>query len=461
MKASQAATRAEARERPGLAHRSPVLDGPRRRAAFARVAALPGADAIALAAAVLLTRPTWSAAGYAAAVLVVARLAGAHRLRICPRAADDLPWLVLAVVAPFPLLAEWTGGVLVSVAGASLLAMRLVCYATLRAVRRRGWLAEPAVIVGTGALGSEIAALLCSRPELGLRPVGFVDHLAPGPGSALPLLGGLDELPEIVARLHVLRVIVCFPAAADAALVPALRAGPAEVCVVPRLYELGTVVPARYRDEIHGIPLVTLRRGPRRHAIPVKRLFDLVVSAALLVLCSPVLAVLMATLLLRHGRPVLFRQVRVSLAGNPVVITKLRTLTDPCPDTTWAVPTAAGCSLHRWLRATHVDELPQLWSVLRGELSLVGPRPERPHFVARFARTIPRYADRHRMPAGLTGWAQVHGLHGDTSISQRVRFDNSYIEHWSLWTDMVILVRTLATPIAGLRRYHQPAGGKP
>ena len=90
--------------------------------------------------------------------------------------------------------------------------------------------------------------------------------------------------------------------------------------------------------------------------------------------------------------------------------------------------------------------------MLRGDLSLVGPRPERPYFAARFATTIPGYADRHRLPGGLTGWAQVHGLHGDTSIRQRVRFDNAYIEHWSLWTDLVVLARTLSTPLAGLRR---------
>jgi lipopolysaccharide/colanic/teichoic acid biosynthesis glycosyltransferase len=108
--------------------------------------------------------------------------------------------------------------------------------------------------------------------------------------------------------------------------------------------------------------------------------------------------------------------------------------------------------LRQWLRATHIDELPQLWCVLRGTLSLVGPRPERPYFVGRFSRTIPGYADRLRVPAGVTGWAQVHGLHGDTPIPHRVRFDNHYIEHWSLWTDVVVLVRTVGTPLSGLRR---------
>ncbi len=122
--------------------------------------------------------------------------------------------------------------------------------------------------------------------------------------------------------------------------------------------------------------------------------------------------------------------------------------------------TAEDCSaLGRWLRATHLDELPQLLNVIRGEMSLVGPRPERPYFVAKFTEIIPHYADRHRMNTGMTGWAQVNGLTGDTSIHERVRFDNNYIEHWSLWLDLIIMIRTLIQPLSGIRREH--SGEKP
>jgi len=126
------------------------------------------------------------------------------------------------------------------------------------------------------------------------------------------------------------------------------------------------------------------------------------------------------------------------------VIWKLCTLAGHAdPDTSWTVPARQSTRLCRCLRRTHLDELPQLVNVLRGEMSLVGPRPERPHFTERFGSDIPGYRDRTRMPAGMTGWAQVHGLHGDTSIADRARFDNRYIECWSLWLDLVILARTL------------------
>src|SRR5205807_6549095 len=126
-------------------------------------------------------------------------------------------------------------------------------------------------------------------------------------------------------------------------------------------------------------------------------------------------------------------------------IIKLRTVLGELREPCWTVPAERCTRLGRWLRATHLDELPQLWHVLRGEMSLVGPRPERPHFADGFAKIVPRYADRERVRGGITGWAQVHGLYGDTSIEDRARFDNQYVEHASLWLDLTILARTVGT----------------
>jgi lipopolysaccharide/colanic/teichoic acid biosynthesis glycosyltransferase len=440
-------TRAAVTHPPARGGRRVVVRAARFRTASALV---PAGDAVAVLVAVGVTGWRWTAIAYAAAVFTVLRSAGTQRVRICPRFGEELPWFALAVAVPAVLMRPWVGIALVVATSAAAVVVRPACYAALRFARRRHRLSEPTVIIGTGALGLELAQTLCTHPEFGLRPVGFVDHLPPGPAAGLPLLGTPADLAAVVTRHQVRHLLICFPAVSDAQLVPILRARRAvRVHVVPRLYELGTTIPARHRDEIHGIPLVSLRSACGNPF--AKRVFDLVAATALLVLLAPLLAILMAALLVRHGSPVLFRQMRLSRDGKCVPILKLRTLDDPAPDTSWAVP-EPGSRLRWWLRATHFDELPQLWCVLRGDLSLVGPRPERPYFAARFAATVPGYADRHRMTAGLSGWAQVHGLHGDTSIRQRVRFDNAYIEHWSLWTDLVVLARTLSTPLAGLRR---------
>ncbi len=180
-----------------------------------------------------------------------------------------------------------------------------------------------------------------------------------------------------------------------------------------------------------------------------KRAFDIAGAAVLLILAAPLLLVLAAAIRLQLRRPALFRQVRVVGSGRLAEITKLRTLgLHGDPDTSWAAPDQHCTSLGRFLRSTHLDELPQLVNVLRGEMSLVGPRPERPYFARQFGLEVPGYHDRNRMPAGLTGWAQVHGLNGDTSIHDRVRLDNHYIENWSFWLDLTILARTVASTVA-------------
>lgn len=433
-------------------------------AAVTRHTVLPVSDGFALTAIALLTAPGWLAAGYATAVLMIVNVSGRHRLRICLRVSDELPRLATSAALPVLLLLPWmepTGGLarLAVLSAGLLVTMRAVSYAVLRAAHRREWLTEPALIVGTDKLGVEIGELLREHTDLGLRPVGFIDNLAPGPESSLPLLGEMSEVSDVVLEHDVARIIVTFPAESGADLVSALRANrslPAEVCVVPQMYELAAAIPRGCLDDVWGIPLVPLRRcGPRWPGRLVKRAFDLVVGTTLLVVLAPVLLVLMLTVLLCCGRPVLFRQVRVTRSGQVMKITKLRTVAGRDSDARWTVAPDEGSALCRWLRATHLDELPQLLNVVRGEMSLVGPRPERPYFTSRFAEVIPHYDDRHRTHSGMTGWAQVHGLTGDTSISDRVRFDNDYIEHWSLWLDIVILVRTIAEPLTGMRRDHR------
>jgi exopolysaccharide biosynthesis polyprenyl glycosylphosphotransferase len=424
-------------------------------------ALLPLGDALALALAVLAARQaTWQAGAYPIAVLFALSVSGLHRLRICLRVSDQAGRILAVVALPALLILPWTAAGptlrLVGWSAGMVLAVRWGSYAAIRGARRRGQLTEPTVLVGAGQTGGQIATLLRDHPELGLRPCGFLDTRTQASGFSLPFLGHPADLREVVVRYGIRRVIVCFPEDQDEDLVPVLRACRdvrADVCVVPRLYELGAAVPRACLDEVWGIPLIPLRSGRQAMGAFLKRAFDVITAAVLLVVLAPLLGALTLVIRLRRRHSVFFRQVRVTGGGRVAEIVKFRTLGEHNDaDTCWVVPTRQVTPLGQWLRTTHLDELPQLVNVLRGEMSLVGPRPERPFFAERFGREIPRYDDRNRMSAGLTGWAQVHGLHGDTSIHDRVRFDNQYIENWSFWLDLMILARTLAAALPRAER---------
>jgi lipopolysaccharide/colanic/teichoic acid biosynthesis glycosyltransferase len=187
------------------------------------------------------------------------------------------------------------------------------------------------------------------------------------------------------------------------------------------------------------------RRAPAR---VVKRAFDVVLAGLLLILVSPLLAVCALAMRLEGGKGVLFRQPRVGRDGVVFNCLKLRTMRPSNAleaATSWSIATDKRVGpMGRFLRRTSLDELPQLWNIVRGDMTLVGPRPERPYFVSRFSQEFQRYDHRHRVQAGLTGLAQVSGLRGDTSIADRARYDNYYIENWSLWLDVKILLRTIS-----------------
>lgn len=442
-------------QRPGARHFVGQTVATARKCLLSRNTLLPVCDGLALVLGVLLVIPEWQSAGYILVALGLLAVNGAHRLRVCLRVSDEIPRLAALAALSSVLLLPWVHPdarllLLAAVAAALLIAMRASLYAALRAAHRHGRMVESAIIVGTGCTGLEVGRLLLGHPELGLRPVGLIGQQPRRSERLLPVLGDLPELAAVVARRGVHRIIVCFASASgsDAELVTTLRGNPGlpvEVCAVPRMFELAAAIPAGYRDDLWGIPLIPLRPcGPRLPDELVKRGFDLIVGTTLLIATIPLQLALMIVQLLACGRPVFFRQERITRGGDRMTITKFRTVAVSSPGEQWAVSDDQCTRLGRWLRATHLDELPQLVNVVRGQMSLVGPRPERPYYTSRFTKLIPRYEDRHRMRGGMTGWAQVHGLSGDTSIPERVRFDNYYIEHWSLWLDMTILVRTLA-----------------
>ncbi len=399
--------------------------------------------------------------GTLALAFVLVRLVGGHGRRLNPAVGDEFPLLVAVVCASGIAGAaaagfgDETGRVAESAAiGAGLVvAGRVLAYDIVRRMRRRGVGLRNTLILGGGPIAAEIAETLLRSPEYGLRPVGFVDERN-GRELPLPYLGSTRELSAVAAAHDVDRLLVAYGPSREEDLVDVLRAWderPLEIFVVPRLFELGVGADGN-ADDVNGIPLVKLHRHALRGPTwKLKRAADLVAAAAGLVIAAPLLICAAVAVRLDSPGPILFRQARVGRRGRVIEILKFRTmLVNDDADTTWSVNgDARQTSVGRILRATHMDELPQLISVLKGDMSLVGPRPERPYYADLFAAEIPRYQDRHRVPVGMTGWAQIHGLNGDTSIHDRARFDNRYIERWSFWRDLVILGRTVKAVLTG------------
>jgi exopolysaccharide biosynthesis polyprenyl glycosylphosphotransferase len=420
-------------------------------------ALVPCTDALALLGAAAGAGFGWTALGYGVVTLIALDVLVPSSGRINPRLGDEVGWLLgrlglsMLVILPIAtLMGEGVGALLTLGLCAAILVPlgRGVDYRLQRRARASGLISERTLIVGAGDLGVELAQILGDRPEYGLRPIGLLGKNGYR-DLPLPLLGQSKDLEEVVRQHHVTRVIVAFQGGADGELVTAVRSCerlPVQVHVVPRFYELGSAPTGPFVDDVWGIPLVRVRRPTLRTAGRVaKRAFDLLGGTLMILLTSPIMVLAALAVRLSGPGPLLFRQRRVGLDGREFEILKFRSMrVNEDSDTRWAVAhddrvTRVG----RLLRRTGIDELPQLFNVLRGQMSLVGPRPERPLFVERFGAAVPRYNDRHRAPVGLTGWSQIHGLRGDTSIPDRARFDNSYIENWSLWLDVVIILRTI------------------
>jgi len=385
------------------------------------------------------------------------------RPRITPKLSEDIGWILsrLAIpLLPLSFLGAWDVPVRelarfgLAAAGCVLLG-RGLAYALIRLGRAKGMIVEPTVIVGAGPIGTQVADTLKQHPEFGLPPVGFLD-VQDGRDLPLPVLGLASDLPEVLRQHEIGRVIVAFGSAREPDLVGILRACDAfavEVHLVPRFFELGVGPEGPEAEDLWGLPIVRLNRAAaRRTGLRLKRIFDVVIGTVILVVFSPLMLASAVAVRWSSPGPILFRQQRIGRQGRVFELLKFRTmLMNDDADTQWSVAEDARVTPVGWvLRRTSIDELPQLVNVLRGDMSLVGPRPERPHFVDQFSSSVPRYGDRHRVPAGLTGWAQVHGLRGaSTSIPERIQLDNYYIEHWSLWRDVVILARTFRQMISG------------
>jgi exopolysaccharide biosynthesis polyprenyl glycosylphosphotransferase len=410
----------------------------------------------------MTTAGSWSAAAwmYGGAVLISLGVSGAYQPRICLQALPELPRLVgrLAVptllLMPFGLIGlEQAIFLQVPFVVAALCAARTLAYAGLRLGRRTGHLKEPTLIVGAGTVAVELARLMKQHPEYGLEPLGFVDSPAENGRLPLPHLGPIGELELILRRFDVHRVVVAFGQVREADWVSVMRTAVVngvEIHVVPRFFDIGMASTGTGTDQIWGIPLCRVRRSVLHSAAwRTKRILDLTCASLLLLVSAPFLALIALAVRCSSPGPILYCQRRIGQHGREFDLIKFRSMcTHHNGAISWEATEAHQTAVGRWLRRTSLDELPQLWNVVRGDMSLVGPRPERPQFVARFMTDIPGYGDRHRFPVGLTGWAQIHGLRGnETSLTERVRFDNLYIEGWSPWLDIVTLLRTVGAVV--------------
>jgi exopolysaccharide biosynthesis polyprenyl glycosylphosphotransferase len=339
--------------------------------------------------------------------------------------------------------------------------------AVLGAARNPG-LATPTLIVGTGEVGVHLVTRLVNDRRYGLRPVGLLDGDPMGGAdrlatAAVPLLGGPDQLREAAAITGARHVILAFSGDSDRVLAAKVREcqhlGLA-VSVVPRLYEC--INDRATLEHVGGLPLLALRpTNPRGWQFAVKHALDRTVAFVALVVLAPLMVALAVAVRVSSPGPAFLRQRRVGRDGQEFDLLKFRTMREAVFTHPFTPP--PGCApggvegddrrtrIGRFLRDSSLDELPQLINVRRGEMSLVGPRPERPQFVERFRRDVSRYEDRHRVKSGITGWAQVNGLRGQTSIADRVEWDNYYIQNWSLGFDLRILALTMAE-VLGVRR---------
>ncbi|MFK4065158.1 exopolysaccharide biosynthesis polyprenyl glycosylphosphotransferase [Streptomyces sp. NPDC029674] len=454
--------------RAGASARRPAR---RRRSAAALVAADCAAALLGL---LLLDDPRQQAVLaplLVASVLLLNARGGLYEYAALPDTLGRLPslagrialgWSLTAVLASaLPGAGPLPPGTLLGMAAAQCL-LSFCGRALVHRQRRAATLRRPSPVLVLGPSGQArgVAAALLRRPGCGMRPVGIVSETGDPPqeedgdreaaaesGPELPVLCTEDELHRAVIQNDVRAVFLL------------AGRGPGLTGWLPALHGLGCDLweldphcaegghrPDGPRQYVAGFACRPLTAGCHGTGFG-KRLLDIAVSGVLLLAAAPVLAVCALVLRAVEGPGVIFRQERVGKDGQLFTLLKFRTHRPADQQeaaTRWSVADERRMSAFcRFLRGTSLDELPQLWNVLRGDMSLVGPRPERPFFVAQFSQAYPDYAHRHRMPTGITGLAQIHGLRGDTSIEDRCRFDNAYIDSWSFWQDLCILLRTV------------------
>ena len=329
---------------------------------------------------------------------------------------------------------------------------RMLARWAMRRVRAKGHNLQRILVVGAGSLGREITQKILAHREMGFLVEGFLDD-DPGKLGTLvcgvPVLGTLRQAAEVLAARSIDQVFLALPLEAHRKLLQLLELMArecVEIRLVPDILQYATLNATL--EDVDGTPVINLSQVPLQGwNSMVKRGMDLAIALASLAVALPVAPLLALAIWLEDRGPIFYRQERMGLDGKPFMILKFRSMRVDAEATSgpvWAIKddprrTRVGTFLRHW----SLDELPQVWNVLRGDMSIVGPRPERPSFVREFKHKIPRYMLRHRVKSGITGWAQVHGWRGNTSIKKRIQYDLYYIQNWSLALDCKILWLTL------------------
>ncbi|MEP0847531.1 MAG: undecaprenyl-phosphate glucose phosphotransferase [Phycisphaerae bacterium] len=328
---------------------------------------------------------------------------------------------------------------------------RLAVRLSLRALRRRGYNRRTAVIVGSGRTAQRLHAALERNAWTGTHVLAYIDDRsadAPGEIRGVPVIGPLSTLPVIVERQRIDTVYVALPNDAAGRVNEVLELLEHDMCDVRLVPEIDPGYAMRPNvSELDGVPILSLRQAPLYGSNALlKRAFDLVVGAFFLVVAAVPMVIIAALIRLSSPGPVLYRQRRMGLDGREFDIFKFRTMRADAESDgpVWSQRSdPRRTRIGRFLRRTSLDELPNLLNVIKGDMSLVGPRPERPEFIAQFRQEIPRYMLRHKMKAGMTGYAQIRGWRGETSLRKRIQHDVHYIKNWSLALDVRILLQTL------------------
>ena len=333
-----------------------------------------------------------------------------------------------------------------------LISVRIFARKTLKIIRKRGYNKRYALIAGTGALGQKALEKIELYPELGIKVIGFLTHKGEEVGKKIkniPILGVYEELDKVLSDSEIDIFFIAISANEYdylESMIKKVEGHLSEIKVVPASYEFLSLRGGM--DELGDLPIVSLQSSPLYGWDKVfKRIFDLIMGTLILAIVSPVMLIISLLIKLTSKGPILYKQERVGMDGHPFQMFKFRTMRVDAERETGPV-WANEDDLRRtkigiFLRKMSLDELPQLFNVLKGEMSIVGPRPERPHFVEEFSNKIPSYMLRHKIKAGMTGWAQVNGWRGNTSLERRIEHDLHYIDNWSISFDLRILFMTL------------------